>query len=470
MDCPHGNWWFYVWHRGYVGYFEQTIRALSGDDNFAMPYWDWTQHWDPDPSMSPQIPDGMFNGVLTPTDKAYERYTGNLAKFTSCIQPELKKYWDTLSQAQRAQLDTRGYKAFDGLWNDVTGFTEYYKNVKFNDGITGNQAFATTWSARYLSRDNPKFDYKTKFNVNPEMIRAGLLAPLFNNSNAYLSFTSSKTPSHNSPPGGRESFSTLEGFPHNKVHNYIGGAGSIDPGPYGNMTNNLSPVDPIFFLHHSNMDRLWDVWTRKQQSIGQPYLPTGQDLKTFSQEPFLFYVDPKGNYIGPSSADNYLSTGVFDYDYEPGSGEEVVGKPSPALAANRAATPVQGKVLQANVGSVEVLGTMIQSHLAGTNERPLMAEITLSGPGERSEGREFDVYTRKPPDGYAGTFAFFGPMMPGMKMSPDVTFAFPLPNKTLQAFKGLGAANNATVEIWVVSSEGPGAPAPVLKAVSVGAL
>jgi tyrosinase len=22
MDCPHGNWWFYVWHRGYLGYFE----------------------------------------------------------------------------------------------------------------------------------------------------------------------------------------------------------------------------------------------------------------------------------------------------------------------------------------------------------------------------------------------------------------------------------------------------------------
>jgi tyrosinase len=50
MDCPHGNWWFYVWHRGYVGYFERTIRALSGDDSFAIPYWDWTQ--------LPQIPDG----------------------------------------------------------------------------------------------------------------------------------------------------------------------------------------------------------------------------------------------------------------------------------------------------------------------------------------------------------------------------------------------------------------------------
>src|ERR1700688_1053127 len=86
MDCPHGNWWFYVWHRGYVGYFERTIRALSGDDSFAIPYWDWTQ--------LPQIPDGMFDGVLTPTAKAFEPYTGNLALFTSFIQPALTNYWN----------------------------------------------------------------------------------------------------------------------------------------------------------------------------------------------------------------------------------------------------------------------------------------------------------------------------------------------------------------------------------------
>src|SRR4051794_41145995 len=48
MDCPHGNWWFYVWHRGYLGFVERTIRDLSGDKSFALPYWDWTQ--------SPQIP------------------------------------------------------------------------------------------------------------------------------------------------------------------------------------------------------------------------------------------------------------------------------------------------------------------------------------------------------------------------------------------------------------------------------
>jgi tyrosinase len=81
------------------------------------------------------------------------------------------------------------------------------------------------------------------------------------------------------------------------------------------MTNNLSPVDPIFFLHHSNMDRLWDVWTRKQKRCNLPYLPPKEDLKTLTDEPFLFYVDGKGNYVGPSTAGDYLSTDVFDYAY-----------------------------------------------------------------------------------------------------------------------------------------------------------
>jgi tyrosinase len=42
MDCPHGNWWFLPWHRGYIGWFERICRELSGDPGFALPYWDWT--------------------------------------------------------------------------------------------------------------------------------------------------------------------------------------------------------------------------------------------------------------------------------------------------------------------------------------------------------------------------------------------------------------------------------------------
>jgi tyrosinase len=466
MDCPHGNWWFYVWHRGYLGYFERTIRALSSDDSFALPYWDWTQ--------LPQIPDSMFDGVLSPTDKAFEPCTGNLALFTSFIKPSLVKYWNSLSSAQHGQLNIRGYKVFDDLWNDVTGFST---SITGGGGISGNQAFAITCGARYLSRDNPKLNEKTAYNVSPFVIYAGLLPTDFYNSVNYLSFTSSKTASHNAQPSGASSFSTLEGLPHNSVHNWIGGVGAIDPGPYGNMTNFLSPVDPIFFLHHSNIDRLWDLWTRKQRARNLPYLPSQQDLKTLSDDPFLFYVGGDGKYIGTSKAGDYLSTDAFDYDYEPGFGEDIVTPPSPALAATQVVPPIKGN-LKANTASVVVPTATIQSRLADTLPRPLMAQITVPRPAATSSAREFDVLVNAPAGVtqvgadspfYAGTIAFFGPTMPGMKMSPDVTFAVPLP-RTLQAFTALAATNRTALNIRVVPSHGQAAPAPVLRAVSIGAL
>jgi tyrosinase len=43
----------------------------------------------------------------------------------------------------------------------------------------------------------------------------------------------------------------LETLPHNPVHNLIGGSMSV-------VT--VSPKDPIFWLHHANVDRLWAAW------------------------------------------------------------------------------------------------------------------------------------------------------------------------------------------------------------------
>jgi tyrosinase len=472
MDCPHGNWWFYVWHRGYLGNFERTIRTLSGDDKFTIPYWDWTE--------LPQIPDSMFDGALTPTDKAFQPYTGNLALFTSLMKAPLTSYWNTLSPAQRNQLNTRGYTEFKNLWNDVTGFNP---NVLPPDGagISGNESYATTCAARYLSRDNPKLDRTTTYDVSQFVVYSGLLPTDFNNTVGYLSFTSSKTASHNAPAG---TFSTLEGMPHNLVHNCIGGVGPLDPGPYGNMTNFLSPVDPIFFLHHANMDRLWDVWTRKQKNLKLPYLPEKQDLKTFSDEPFLFFVDGKGNYLTDGKAGDYLSTDVFEYDYAPGFGEKVV-EPPPAVAAGNAAPLAKGTV-KANTASVAVSNAVIQNHLNDALPRPLMAQVTLPHPSATSSSRSFDVLVNAPPGTqagadspyYAGTIGFFGNMS-GMKMSHDATFVVPLP-KSLQAFatpNRLGAPKNAklaatnatTLNIRLVPSNGQSGPAPTIKAVSVGA-
>jgi hypothetical protein len=46
-------------------------------------------------------------------------------------------------------------------------------------------------------------------------------------------------------------FGALELTPHNAVHSEIGGwMGDV----------NSAPLDPVFWLHHANIDRLWEVW------------------------------------------------------------------------------------------------------------------------------------------------------------------------------------------------------------------
>ncbi|MDR6294047.1 MULTISPECIES: tyrosinase family protein [Inquilinus] len=472
MDCPHGNWWFYVWHRGYIGYFEQTIRTVTKEDSFVLPYWDWTQ--------LPQIPDGMFDDCLTPSSAPFLPYTGSVTAFTNFMKPALTTYWSGFSPAQLAQQAKRGYKKLDDVWSDILGYAMCDGNPV---PISQNQAFVITGGARYLTRDNPKLDDKTAANVEIDKILGGLSPEGFNvteqngDTDAVNSFTSSHTKSHHVPPPGRTVFSTLEGFPHNKVHNYIGGYGSLpdsdlQPGPFGNMTNNLSPVDPIFFLHHANMDRLWDVWTRKQVAMGLSPNPSDADKTDYFGEPFLFFIDGKGDPIVAGKAEDYFDKAVFDYDYEPGSGEQIIPQTS---VANAEPLPLIRSAVAANIATLTVPRAAVQGHLAAGQARLLVAAVTMSRPMELAGPREFDVLVNAP-EGvthvsadspyYAGTFALFGAPMPGMHMHGDLTFSVPLPRR-LQAFTALAAGADAKLQIRVVPSHGEDKRAVVLKAVSL---
>ena len=42
----------------------------------------------------------------------------------------------------------------------------------------------------------------------------------------------------------------LEGGPHNTAHRWVGGV----------MATGWSPLDPLFWLHHAQVDRLWWEW------------------------------------------------------------------------------------------------------------------------------------------------------------------------------------------------------------------
>jgi len=69
--------------------------------------------------------------------------------------------------------------------------------------------------------------------------------------------------------------SLVEGAPHAAVHNYIGGGG-------GHMGTMASPNDPIFYLLHANIDRIFAIW---EDCFDYERL-TNLNLNAFASNPF----------------------------------------------------------------------------------------------------------------------------------------------------------------------------------------
>jgi tyrosinase len=69
--CIHRNWLWLPWHRVYLLYLERICRKLTGDDNFALPYWNWNTHPAlPDPFWDTSSPLYDANRAVTQADQA----------------------------------------------------------------------------------------------------------------------------------------------------------------------------------------------------------------------------------------------------------------------------------------------------------------------------------------------------------------------------------------------------------------
>jgi len=73
-QCQHQTWHFLPWHRGYLSSFEAIMRAaivkLGGPDDWALPYWNYSDSQDPNARKLPtafgqaRLPDGKANPLL----------------------------------------------------------------------------------------------------------------------------------------------------------------------------------------------------------------------------------------------------------------------------------------------------------------------------------------------------------------------------------------------------------------------
>jgi len=422
LDCPHANWWFLPWHRAYLGWFEQICRELSKDPYFTLPYWDWTK--------TPKVPAAMFEDALDPNNTGFI-LTAN--EFRTEFEPVISALYASFSQDQKDQIAQRMSVNTEAMfWSTAT------------------RAFFPQPNSRGLTAANADLDTDTQATVHIDMIRRALHATAFSDlPTDSAGFGSPKTAAH-SIRASEEGI--LESQPHDNVHGALGGF----------MLRFLSPTDPIFFLHHGNLDRLWDVWTRRQEARSQPTLPGGADLAPWSDEAFLFFSGPDGQPVASpnTKAGVYAEMALFDYDYSPGSGEEEVAVAVAALPTPAAAfAPVTAQSAGAGAATdwVASVPSTALAAAATPEAPPLVAKVTLNL-DEDDVGRRFRVLVTPPGAAepvLAGAITIFAHNEPG----PN-SFSVPLPSGLAA---GAAAGGNVDLNISVeeiVNLEPAFAPLP----------
>jgi len=364
LDCPHGNAWFFSWHRAYLYYFERIVRKFSNNPRFELPYWDWT--------VTPEMPAAFFRGDVL--DTRAPGYIHDFPTFDRTFRGPMQAYWGRLTALQKQQLQLRGLADFDVFWAAM-------------------QQYFTRGTTRLLSADNRQFTGATLQAVSyPTMVNAM-------SSSDFTVFGGSMVPNHSDMTGVP---GMVEAQPHNLVHDAIGGY----------MGDFFAAVDPVFWLHHANVDRLWDVWWLELGGVMTPM----QSSMPWIMENFTFFCDENGNPVAPNLMlnANYTWSSSLLYDYQP-SAPLATAPSRPANATWPTAFPMQlqSTTLAINGSVTSVVDPGADACNAFDQDYQTAILIDMDRPMDQSAWRfNFEIqiegssFSAKP----CGSTAFFGTM------------------------------------------------------------
>ncbi len=270
------------------------------------------------------------------------------------------------------------------------------------------------------------------FGIDPEEVSlAALDQPEFTASPNASSFGGAATGfSHNqgSRPG------SLEGTPHADIHNAVG---------YDEATGTLywmgafetAGLDPLFWLHHCNLDRLWDEWKRKAASTGNP--PDQAWLQprsavTGERMPFILHLPGKPNFsfVPEEVVDTARSEFSYVYDRHPQAtplkslsdsllmGEAVaMRRPEPQiLGATDAPTLLEGGRAVASVSIAHPTKALLSTLTEARRIAPPRLFLNVENIVSTSSATPYRVYLNVPDDfdpaeyrdHFVGTLPMFG--------------------------------------------------------------
>lgn len=154
----------------------------------------------------------------------------------------------------------------------------------------------------------------------------------------------------------------LENNPHNLVHVYIGG-NSPNGETEGLMSDpGLAALDPIFYLHHANIDRMWAVWNLANANPNDPNWLNGPAAAGGRE--FVMPMPGGGAWVYTPQQMSSLSGLNYAYDTLP----QPAAVPAAALLAQRltrlGATAAASKVKE---GAAVTAGTKME--LVGASQQ-----------------------------------------------------------------------------------------------------
>jgi tyrosinase len=280
QQLAHAGPMFLPWHRQYLLLFEDALRTVSGKE-ITVPYWDWTNHG----SVSSVFADDFMGGNGDPLQ-------GNVVT----TGPFRRGSWHLAVDNHGVLFGT---SATDAIVRNFGGLGTALPN----QGQV-NAAFAAPHYdvAPYDDVSDPAHSFRNALEGyrNPVPISLNLCAP----------------------DGAGAALPVGESMLHNGVHIWVGGAGGVAPDGVallGTMSVPLaSPNDPVFFLHHANVDRLWSQWQERHGfDTYQPVAGVEFNNRGDAMRPF----DRDGIQVTPAMVDDMSRLG---YHYDDSAAELVL--------------------------------------------------------------------------------------------------------------------------------------------------
>ena len=236
-NCQHGWEQFLTWHRLYLYYFEQQMQDF--DPTVTLPYWDW-----------PMYCENVQASIADMGKKTNDNGTIP-ALFRCCVDEGMIKRLQGRIPAETLA----GLSKVVG--QDFNSGSRLYTAA----GLTyGADTGLDTLIKAELERVNPLWVWNRWPGGNSDIIFHAWPRPQdVKNILQIKSFFN-----FGSGPDSNHFFGACENI-HNLIHNYTGGVNPAAELPheqqYGLMVSaGTTAQDPIFWAHHSNVDRLYSVW------------------------------------------------------------------------------------------------------------------------------------------------------------------------------------------------------------------